>query len=105
MDSKFRRSGVLTLDSFSRPILKVCVLGRVETRYWKSKIVFRLSTNTTQVELVVYYPNTDFFFEYRSEVELFAKIWWSLKSTHFARILGTKTFQNLNKYFCLLVVA
>ena len=31
--TKFRRSGVPTRDSFSRGILKVCVLGRVEARY------------------------------------------------------------------------
>ena len=38
---KFRRSGVPTRDSFSRRILKVCVLGWVKARYWKPKFVFR----------------------------------------------------------------
>ena len=49
MSGKYRRSGVPTRDSFSRWILKVYVLGRVEARYWKPKIVIRLSTNTSPV--------------------------------------------------------
>ena len=47
--SKFWRSRVSTRDSFSRRILKVCNLGRVEAGYWKPKIVFIRSTNTSLV--------------------------------------------------------
>ena len=46
---KFRQIGVLTRDSFSSWVLKVCNLGRVEARYWKPKIVFSQSTNTSPV--------------------------------------------------------
>ena len=46
---KFRRSGVPTQDSFSRRILKVCVLSRVEARFWNPKIVFIRSMNTSPV--------------------------------------------------------
>ena len=47
--TKFRRIGVPTRDSFSRQILKASNPGRVEARYLKSKIVFSRSTNTSPV--------------------------------------------------------
>ena len=49
LHTKFRRIGVPTRYSFSRRILKVCNLGQVEARYWKPKIVFSRSTNTSLV--------------------------------------------------------
>ena len=49
VETKFRQSGVPTWDWFSRRILKVCVLGQVEARYWNPKIVFRQRTNTRTV--------------------------------------------------------
>ena len=48
--TKFRRIRVPTRDSFSRWILKVCKLGRGEAQYWKPKIVFSGSTNTSPVQ-------------------------------------------------------
>ena len=47
--NKFRRIGVPTQDSFSCGVVKVCNLSRVEARYWKPKIVFSCSTNTSPV--------------------------------------------------------
>ena len=49
LNTKFRRIGVPTRDSFSRRILKASNLGRVEARYLKPKIVFSRSTNTSPV--------------------------------------------------------
>ena len=47
--TKFWRIRVPTRDSFSSRVLKVCNLSRVEARYWKPKIVFSRSTNTSPV--------------------------------------------------------
>ena len=49
MHCKFRQIGVLIQYSFSRQILKVCNLGRIKAWYWKPKIVFSWSTNTSPV--------------------------------------------------------
>ena len=46
---KFRRIGVPTRDLFLSRVLKVCNLGQVEAQYWKPKIMFSLSTNTSPV--------------------------------------------------------
>ena len=47
--TKFWQSGIPTRDSSSRRILKVCILGRVEARFWKPKIVISRSTITSPV--------------------------------------------------------
>ena len=49
ISTKFWQIGVPTRDSFSSCLFKVCNLGRVEARYWKPKIVFSRSTNTSPV--------------------------------------------------------
>ena len=43
ISNKFQRSGILTWDSFSRRILKVCILGQIEAWFWKPKIVISQS--------------------------------------------------------------
>ena len=47
---KFWQSRVPTPDSFSRGILKVCILGRVIARFWKPKIMISWSTITSPVQ-------------------------------------------------------
>ena len=48
--TKFRRMGVPTRDSFLSRVLKVGNLSQVEAQYWKPKIVFSQSTNTSPVQ-------------------------------------------------------
>ena len=62
--SKFWRSGVLTLDSFSRQILKVCILGWVEAQFWKpildqSKHEYKSGSNSLKYHHS--YTNTDLY--------------------------------------------
>ena len=65
---KFQRSRVPTRDSFSRRILKVSTISRVEAQSWKPKIVLRWSTCCTKykpslisLEYYCSYMNTDWY--------------------------------------------